>query len=366
MNKQKFLAELGRLLTFMYEEDRVQALAMYTAMFDETADEPALLRLLVSPTRQAVNLARTYDARERKLQAHSQTREGNVTVDEEPAYVRAINNIRQQAAALGTVAPKVSDDQISLFAEPAPDAPLFRIPETEPVSPPEAPAPVPEKAETPPPEEPASGEKAEAEETPAEKTETEAEAPHGEEPVGDVEQVSDALDAFLADFTLPAEVAGDSGGGEAAASAALEEGSAALENIPPVPAAIVKPVQKEAAPAPTRTVLKPRVPLLILFLLLAIPITLLCIGILLLPTLLCLSLAIMTVFLGIEGLGAAFGSFSVFADILLVLGCALVLLALGLLLFWTFIWFVGGAIPALIRGVIALGRKWCYKEVPVS
>ena len=56
---------------------------------------------------------------------------------------------------------------------------------------------------------------------------------------------------------------------------------------------------------------------------------------------------------------------SVFADILLVLGCALVALALGLLLAWTFVWFIGGAIPALIRGIFALGRKWCYKEVEV-
>lgn len=29
INKQKFLAELGKLLTFMYDEDRQTALAMY-------------------------------------------------------------------------------------------------------------------------------------------------------------------------------------------------------------------------------------------------------------------------------------------------------------------------------------------------
>ena len=106
--------------------------------------------------------------------------------------------------------------------------------------------------------------------------------------------------------------------------------------------------------------------LLILFLLLFVPITLFCIAVLLLPTLLCLSLGVSTVMLGIAGLSAAFTSFSVIADILLVLGCALVVLALGLLLVWTFIWFVFGAIPGLVRGVIALGRKLCCKEVEVS
>ena len=40
-------------------------------------------------------------------------------------------------------------------------------------------------------------------------------------------------------------------------------------------------------------------------------------------------------------------------------------LALGLLLLWLFVWFVGGAIGGLIRAVTELGRKWCYEEVPV-
>ena len=70
----------------MYEEDRVRALAMYNSMFDETDDETGLLQLLVSPTRQAVNLARSYDARERKLQAHAQAREAGETAEEEPSY----------------------------------------------------------------------------------------------------------------------------------------------------------------------------------------------------------------------------------------------------------------------------------------
>ena len=54
INKQKFLAELGKLLTFMYEEDRQSALAMYAKLFDNARDEQSLLQFLVSPTRQAV------------------------------------------------------------------------------------------------------------------------------------------------------------------------------------------------------------------------------------------------------------------------------------------------------------------------
>ena len=41
----------------------------------------------------------------------------------------------------------------------------------------------------------------------------------------------------------------------------------------------------------------------------------------------------------------------------------LILLALGLLLLWLFVWLIGGAIVGLIHGAISLGGKWCYKEV---
>ena len=71
INKQRFLPELGKLLTFMVEEDRQTALAMYSRLFDDAVDEQQLMDLLVSPTRQAVVIARTYDARERKQQLES-------------------------------------------------------------------------------------------------------------------------------------------------------------------------------------------------------------------------------------------------------------------------------------------------------
>ena len=41
----------------------------------------------------------------------------------------------------------------------------------------------------------------------------------------------------------------------------------------------------------------------------------------------------------------------------------IMILALGLLFLWLFIWFIGGPIVGLVRGVMALGGKWCYKEV---
>lgn len=116
INRQKFLAELGRLLTFMYEEDRQTALAMYNRMFDEAESEQALLQYLVSPTRQAVILARAYNAKERKLQVHTQSRdEYEQSTDEIPDFVLAINKLQDEASALKITTPQVSEDQISLF-----------------------------------------------------------------------------------------------------------------------------------------------------------------------------------------------------------------------------------------------------------
>ena len=54
IKKDKFLSELGKLLTFMRESDRKFALAEYENMFLSSENEDTLLSYLVSPTRQAV------------------------------------------------------------------------------------------------------------------------------------------------------------------------------------------------------------------------------------------------------------------------------------------------------------------------
>ncbi|MBQ9662846.1 MAG: hypothetical protein IJV40_06815 [Oscillospiraceae bacterium] len=97
INRQKFLAELAKLLTFMYEEDRLYALEMYERMFDIAEDdEQELIQHLVSPTRQAVMIARAYDAKERKLSVNAQWKEEDSKGDgvaDTPPFVLAINKI---------------------------------------------------------------------------------------------------------------------------------------------------------------------------------------------------------------------------------------------------------------------------------
>ena len=101
INKQKFLAELGKLLTFMYDEDREKAVELYVKMFEEAEDEVALLQSLVSPTRQAVIVARAYNSNFGKLSLYAGSKAAPEDKDDNgvPDYIQAIEKVRAQAMA---------------------------------------------------------------------------------------------------------------------------------------------------------------------------------------------------------------------------------------------------------------------------
>lgn len=356
----------------MYEEDRQTALAMYNQLFDEVDDEQGLLQLLVSPTRQAVVIARSYNAKERKLQVHAQSREESDTASDgaAPEFMGVIESIREEA--LSRQAPKtaeVSADQFSMFEDdffaPTPETPAAPA-EAEPEAPAEeAAAPVAE-AEV----------EAPAEASPAEAAETEAEAAEAEAPAPAASV--DEVDAFIADFSIPAdqqEFAPDAGEqtapAEPAEPAQPEEAEAPAESDEDDSAPIVIEEEDDDEyddeyydDEEYEPVRKPRVFLLILYILLAVPVGLLGILLLIVPTLLFLVLAGLIITGGVMAVTSAFGSgIAVFADIMVIIGMAFILLALGLLALWIAVWLVGGAMVGLVRGLIHLGGKWCYKEV---
>lgn len=353
----------------MYEEDRQTALAMYNRLFDEVDDEQGLLQLLVSPTRQAVVIARSYNAKERKLQVHAQSREESDTASDgaAPEFMGVIESIREEA--LSRQAPKtaeVSADQFSMFEDdffaPTPETPAAPA-EAEP----EAPAEEAAEAEAP------------AEASPAEAAETEAEAAEAEAPAP--AEAVDEVDAFIADFSIPAdqqEFAPEAGEQTAPAEAAEpaepaqpEEAEAPAESDEDDSAPIVIEEEDDDEyddeyydDEEYEPVRKPRVFLLILYILLAVPVGLLGILLLIVPTLLFLVLAGLIITGGVMAVTSAFGSgIAVFADIMVIIGMAFILLALGLLALWIAVWLVGGVMVGLVRGLIHLGGKWCYKEV---
>lgn len=354
----------------MYEEDRQTALAMYNQLFDEVDDEQGLLQLLVSPTRQAVVIARSYNAKERKLKVHAQSREESDTASDgaAPEFMGVIESIREEA--LSRQAPKtaeVSADQFSMFEDdffaPTPETPAAPA-EAEPEAPTEeAAAPVTE-AEV----------EAPAEASPAEAAETEAEAAEAEAPAPAASV--DEVDAFIADFSIPADQqefapeAGEQTAPAEAAEPAAEEAEAPAESDEDDSAPIAIEEEDDEYDdeyyddEEYEPVRKPRVFLLILYILLAVPVGLLGILLLIVPTLLFLVLAGLIITGGVMAVTSAFGSgIAVFADIMVIIGMAFILLALGLLALWIAVWLVGGVMVGLVRGLIHLGGKWCYKEV---
>ncbi len=347
INKQKFLAELSRLLTFMYEEDRQDALAMYSRMFDEAEDEQKLIHLLMSPTRQAVVVARAYDAKERKLQVTTQSREdaGFKEDGATPGYAVAIEKVRADAVEKGILPAEISADQFSFFEEEE-----------------EAPAEEPVEDTSAPEEEPAEADK-----------ELESIASPDEEPEIEVEieELPEEGEA-PAEGVIPAEdlVTEEPEGEPAAEEPAAEEPEAAAEEFAEEPEPAEAPVEEfdykrdileeEEYPEPEK---KAMLGWLIIFVFFAIPIGFVCCVALVVLAIIFLALAAAVVLAGVFAVKSLFTNFSILADILLVGGAAIGAFAFGLLFLWTAIWCLFGGIPGVIRGFIELGRSWCYKEV---
>ena len=344
INKQKFLAELGKLLTFMYEEDRQRAMGMYSRMFEEAGDEHALIQALISPTRQAVVVARAYNSNLGRLSLSASTKAAPEDRDENgvPDYVQAIEAVREQAwADLNLPAEAEETEEAPAEAEEAEEAPA-EAEEAE-----EAPAEAEETEEAPAEAEETEEAPAEAEETeeaPAEAEEAEeapAEAEEAEETPAEAEPENKSKPEGIEFFTLPEE------GKETPESDTLLDENAFNVNSD----ALRKPRRKAKPFA------------LFLYILLAIPLTICAIAVLLVPALLFLALSVAVIICGVVLVSTAFKGFAVFADIMVVLGLSMVLFALGLLFLWTAIWFVGGAIVGVVHGVAVLCEKWCYKEV---
>ena len=341
IEKRRFIAELGRLLTFMYEEDRNTAISMYEDMFSETSDEEALMRLLVSPTKQAVVIARAYNAKERDLAIRSQLGRGDADIDssDTPAFVKAIEDIAEKAGALGTHEYRTAWDKPIAEAEEKAENDSAAASDDiidEPAG--EEPEPVSAEPESPAPSEHDSeidsvmasfSEPENAPEAPSE--------PQPEEKEAEEETFSLSFDEGPA---VRAERSAEVPEVQDAAPQAVREATAA----------------RSASPEPTGEI---NIGLLILYILIAVPLTAACVLILIAPAVICLALSFVLVTVAVKTIATAFGGFAVFADIMVVLGGSLVIIALGILFLWLFIWFIGGAIVGIINASIRLGGKFC-------
>lgn len=354
INRQQFMSELSKLLTFMFKEDRSEIIQQYNEMLDNAEDEQAMLESFGSPTRLAVAISRSYQRDERKLSVHADSKDGGsgeavkvkpviptqgkkssapIVKPNEPAadaYVDIIEEIRREKAAEEGIEYK----PIFFKEEPKP----------EPVAEPEVEEPAEET------EQPAD----EADEAPA----AEAVAADEENAENDSEASDSETQAEDADADT-AEVAGD--GGEAEAAAEVEAAEPADEA-----AHVLATVFNETPEAAPEKAKKTNVFALILYIIVSIPVGLVLLLVMLGLELGVLGCGLLGLRIGFSLLSFTFSGMSVFADVLLCFGVNLAVLALGVLVTWFAVWLIIVSVPWLIRGIKNLGRKLCVKEVEID
>ena len=351
IDRQKYVAELGKLLSGMAPQDREAVLRGVNARFDEEGDDAAVIASLGSPTFAAVSVLRGYTPPEEGASDSVPMPEPRRARPEpKPVEPEPIEPDPEEPAAPEEAEPEEPEAESAEADEPSPVEPVPEAESTEHAEPapePEAPPAEPETEPEPEPEQPEiPAEPAEPE--PAEEP-AEAEAP--EDAAGPAEE-SEEPDEPEEPGTEAEEPEEPAGSDEAVEPEEAEENP----DLPPFwggPPELPKPP-------------KAKVGLLILYIILGVAVGL--------P----LTVLFACVALGIFGCGGAliaaaallvsfcFLGMGVVADILLLAGAALVLAALGLLLLFFAVWFFIRCVVGFVNLILRKGREWCYDHGEVD
>lgn len=350
IDRQKYVAELGKLLSGMAPQDREAVLRGVNARFDEEGDDAAVIASLGSPTFAAVSVLRGYTPPEEGASDSVPMPEPRRTRPEpKPVEPEPIEPEPEEPEAPEEAEPEEPEAESAEADEPSPVEPVPEAESTEPAEPapePEAPPAEPETGPEPEPEQP---------EIPAEPAEPEtaeepAEAEAPEDAVGPAEEPEEPDERE--ESGTEAE-----GPGEPAEPDEAEEPEEAEES-PDLPPFWGGPPELPKPP-------KAKVGLLILYIILGVAVGL--------P----LTVLFACVALGIFGCGGAliaaallvsfcFLGMGVVADILLLAGAALVLAALGLLLLFFAVWFFIRCVVGFVNLILRKGREWCYDHGEVD
>ena len=331
------MAELNKLLTFMFKEDRAEIIQHYNELLDNAEDESALLEEFGSPTKLAVSISRSYNRDERKLAVTADSKEdapekpaAEAKAPEKPQAPeapKAPQKPSEPEVYTGTYADIVEEFRRQRALEEGVEYKPIFFDESEP-TPVEEPAPVEEPT---PVVEPAPAE----ESVPTEELESVEESAPVEEPVPPEEPAPTEEPA-------PAEEPVDGTFEEYGLSDA------------------------EEAAEERRTQRKTNVPLLILYLIIAIPLGIVGVALVIAIGAVVIAAAAAAAFCGVKLFVFAFSGLTVFADIFITAGAALVCCAVALLLLWFGVWGIASGVSGVIVGLKALGRKLCVKEVAVD
>lgn len=377
INRQKFLTELSKFLTFLNEEEREKVLEKFESIFDRSANEDELIASIDSPLKMTVEMSRAYTkgGLEEVLGmcddlVSGQWVPGDLTdtireqvfnaIDEDTFSSIDIVTDKPEAPS-AAVNPLEDDGLVAVFEQDMKEEEEEDGEETseeyslEPEEPEEVPA-VPEESEEPE-EAPEKPETTEEPEGPAEE-----DAPEQEEVSEDiVEEISEAVEeavteeapVLLEDTEEPAEP-------EPADSELTEEVRRDAEIIREE----LEDLEPEEIQLKEEPQYKARWWALIPYAIIAIPLGL--VGVIVCAAISIAILAVAAALVAACVLGASLAlqnGMDVVADIILVAGAALVAAGLALLVIWLAVWFAVTTIGGIVGGLYRLGRKWCYKEV---
>ena len=320
INKQRFLTELSKFLTFLSDDERQQVLMKFGEIFDAAPNQDELLGALVSPLKVTVELSRAYSrgGLQQALDRSVELSGVDLSAAPPPPSPAAESVGADIYAAIGSAVEEAFESAAEPAAEPA--APISAEPvpvePAEPISAEPVPVePVPAEPVAPSPAESVPVEPAAP--VPAESVPVETAAPVPAEP---------AVPEF--EDTEPEEFFDE------AADEAVPQG------------------EYRAKPAA-----------LMFFILLFVPLGLVGIAVLLCVGAALIAVAAAAIGSGVFAVSLAFSGMAVFADIIMTIGVALVCLAAGVLFLWLALWFLIRSVGGLVRGILHLGKKWCYKEV---
>lgn len=384
MNRQRYMAELSKLLTFMFKEDKEDILAHYNKMLDEAEDEQALLESFGSPTRLAVTISRSYKRTERKLAVEADSKadkpdEGETSVAPEHIFVKPVKKETAAEKTPAAPAPGLSYADIieEIRREKAEEegveyTPMFFNEPEKTSEEPEAEEKT-EEAENAPEElEAEEAEEADIEveivETPAEESEPEEAEPEEEAPEADgeaEEAAAEEAEDTAEEKTEEPEAEEPQDAEETVKTEDTEESESAQERAELDAVTVFDQLDKMQPPVET-VQYKTNVGLLILYLIFAIPIGLALFFAAVIVALSLLAAGAVLIGLGIKTVGFAFSTFAIFADSILCAGAALVALAVALMLIWLAILILFRGLGGLIAGIKALGVRICVREVTVN
>ena len=320
INKQRFLTELSKFLTFLSDDERQQVLMKFGEIFDAAPNQDELLGALVSPLKVTVELSRAYSrgGLQQALDRSVELSGVDLSAAPPPPSPAAESVGADIYAAIGSAVEEAFESAAEPAAEPA--APISAEPV--PVEPPE----------------PISAEPVPVEPVPAEPV---APSPAESVPVEPAAPV-------------PAE-------------------SVPVETAAPVPAEPAVPEFEDTEPeeffdeaadeAVPQGEYRAKPAALMFFILLFVPLGLVGIAVLLCVGAALIAVAAAAIGSGVFAVSLAFSGMAVFADIIMTIGVALVCLAAGVLFLWLALWFLIRSVGGLVRGILHLGKKWCYKEV---